>query len=37
MATFDETIASAYADPGGVIDAYKSLIQLGFVETIFKG
>ena len=27
MATFDETLASAYADPGGVIESYKSLIS----------
>ena len=33
MATFDETIASAYADPGGVIDAYKSLIQQSNIPT----
>lgn len=33
MATFDETIASAYADPGGVIDAYKSLMQQSNMPT----
>ena len=33
MATFDETIASAYADPGGVIDAYKSLMQQSNIPT----
>ena len=34
MATFDETIASAYADPGGVIDAYKSLMQQSNIPTV---
>ena len=33
MATFDETIASAYADEGGVIDAFKSLIQQSNIPT----
>ena len=33
MATFDETLASAYADPGGVIESYKSLISPSNIPT----
>ena len=33
MATFDETIASAYGDEGGLIDAFKSLIQQSNIPT----
>jgi|TARA_R100001129_G_C5273941_1_gene234916 hypothetical protein len=33
MATFDETIAGAYAGPGGLIEGYRSLIQQSNMPT----